>query len=114
MASDACHIPSMHLGQEHAMGKQHSRHWSKEDWPSTGDTSGHQQNVTLASLIEPDPTPIMPHFDAGNFRAHERIDNPYFPLLRGLVYTYGVIPDEPDGDVERNDVLASFENRMIA
>ncbi len=63
------------------------------------------------SLIDPSPNPILPEFDADDFRPRERIDNPYFPAIRGTVYTYGLL--EEGEAVERNDVFATFEDKRI-
>ncbi|HET6161563.1 MAG TPA: hypothetical protein VFE34_24695 [Dongiaceae bacterium] len=94
------------------MSKHRFRMWGggDDDWMTSEANSS-----TPASLaaIEPSPAPILPEFDAGNFRKHERIDNPYFPLLRGTVYTYGVEPEEAGEATERNDVFATFENKKI-
>jgi len=63
-------------------------------------------------LIDPSPNPVLPTFDADDFRPNRRIDNPYFPVIRGTVYTYG---NQPEGgeDFEWNDVFATFENKTV-
>jgi hypothetical protein len=77
--------------------------------------SSHRHSTDLSSstpsLIEPSPNPTLPTFNVSDFRAHERIDNPYFPQIRGTVYTYGLL--EEGEAVERNDVFATFENKKI-
>jgi hypothetical protein len=70
-------------------------------------------DLALASNVDPSPNPTLPEFDEHDFRKSQRIDNPYFPLLRGSVYTYGNVPQEEGEDIERNDVFATFENKMI-
>ena len=106
------------------MAKHHSRNWIDDHdfgdfanmWSSSGATRRPTEAAAAspATLIDPSPSPTLPDFDAHNFRSGERIDNPYFPLIRGSVYTYGVEPEEEGGDTERNDVFATFENKMIA
>jgi hypothetical protein len=82
-----------------------------DDWPTSSNSGSH--TFAGSAAIEPSPSPTLPAFDADNFRKHERIDNPYFPLIRGSVYTYGVLPEEEGEDTERNDVFATFENKSI-
>src|SRR4030095_4986373 len=87
-----------------------SRTWrdGDDDWA----TSATSTIAASAAIIDPSPSPTLPEFDRHDFRRHERIDNPYFPLLRGVVYSYGVVDEEgPTG--ERNDVFATFENKKI-
>jgi hypothetical protein len=67
----------------------------------------------IASDINPSPDPILPEFDAHDYRKSQRIDNPHFPLIRGSVYTYGNVPQGEDEDLERNDVFATFESKTI-
>ncbi|MEZ5829905.1 MAG: hypothetical protein R3D05_01850 [Dongiaceae bacterium] len=105
------------------MGNHHSKHWRDDDistspagWSSWLDHFGSRSGTALheaGALIDPSPSPTLPHFDPGDFRSHQRIDNPYFPLIRGSVYTYGVLNDEGELE-ERDDVFATFENKMIA
>jgi len=104
---------------EDSMGRQHPRNWRGEDdfrnaadWISNFSAGGHHSKPA-ASAIEPSPSPTLPDFDADDFRSHERIDNPYFPALRGTVYTYGNIPEGEDADTERNDIFATFLNKTI-
>ena len=66
-----------------------------------------------ASVIDPSPNPILPEFDAHNFKPNQRIDNPYSPMIRGTVYTYAKLPEEAGDDTEWNDVFATFESKMI-
>lgn len=68
-------------------------------------------STSTPSLVEPSPNPTLPTFNVNDFRAHERIDNPYFPQIRGTVYSYGLL--EEGEAVERNDVFATFENKKI-
>jgi len=106
------------------MAKHHSKSWIDDnifggfaDQPPNAGATRHLNETNTASaatLIDPSPSPTLPHFDADNFRSHQRIDNPYFPLIRGSVYTYGVQPDEEGEATERNDVFATFDNKMIA
>jgi hypothetical protein len=80
---------------------------------AAGPNQSSNTSANLATAIEPSPSPTLPEFDADDFRSRERIDNPYFPALRGTVYTYGNIPEGDDEDTERNDVFATFENKMV-
>ncbi len=80
---------------------------------------GHRPGGGTSALTDdlptPSPNPDLPVFNAGNFTAGHAIDNPYFPIIPGTIYTYGTLPDEdePDADQERNDVFASFETKQI-
>lgn len=98
------------------MSKHRLKRWQDGDydWAANPNTSSHTA-ATSAALIDPSPSPTLPAFDADDFRRNERIDNPYFPLIRGSVYTYGVLPDEDeeDGELEWNDVFSTFENKTI-
>jgi len=51
-------------------------------------------STSTPTLIDPSPNPTLPEFDADDFRSNQRIDNPYFPIIRGTVYTYG---NQPQG-----------------
>lgn len=108
------------------MGRRHPKNWRDEDdfrnateWASSFGSPGHDSKLaasaSLASACDPSPTPTLPDFDAGNFKSGQPINNPYFPVIRGTVYTYGTLPDEgdPDAEVERNDVFATFESKTI-
>lgn len=79
------------------------------EWISHHHGTGSSSGTPL--LIDPSPNPILPEFDADDFRSHQRIDNPYFPAIRGTVYTYGLL--EEGEAVERNDIFATFENKRI-
>jgi hypothetical protein len=94
------------------MTRHRSKKWPEddEDWLTS---SNAHASATRNADLEPSPNPTLPEFDANDFRTRERIDNPYFPLLRGFVYTYGNVPEEEDDDIERNDLFASFENKSI-
>jgi len=106
------------------MGKQYWNKWRDDDWfgdgtawlSAFGGGGHHHKPAPSTSLIDPSPSPTLPVFDAANFQAGEPIDNPYFPVIPGTVYTYGTLPDEedPESDVERNDVFATFETKQIA
>jgi hypothetical protein len=101
---------------EDSMARRISRNWRAQDDDLRAAANASQAGATASasiSDIEPSPNPTLPEFDADNFRAKERIDNPYFPLIRGTVYTYGNAPEEEGDDVERNDVFATFENKKI-
>ncbi len=103
------------------MGRQHPRKWLEDDdlrdsFELASNSSYRAQTtaaVEASSVPDPSPSPTLPEFDADNFRSTERIDNPYFPLIRGSVYTYGTLPEEEGEDTERNDVFATFENKSI-
>src|SRR5687767_354494 len=81
------------------------------EWSSTSHRPRMDSSTSAPSLIDPSPNPTLPEFDADDFRANQRIDNPYFPAIRGTVYTYGLL--EEGEAVERNDVFATFENKKI-
>ena len=98
------------------MASRTLKKWLDDDFfRDPTDESSHRHRVDSSTsdpaLIDPSPNPILPAFDADDFRAHERIDNPYFPQIRGTVYTYGLL--EEGEAVERNDVFATFENKKI-
>lgn len=102
------------------MARRTSRNWREED--EIGEPSARAAHrpaettsISAASAadLDPSPSPTLPDFDADDFRAKERIDNPYFPLIRGSVYTYGNVPEEDGDDLERNDVFTTFENKTI-
>ena len=80
-------------------------------WSSTSQRHRTDSSTSAASDVEPSPNPTLPTFNVNDFRAHERIDNPYFPQTRGTVYSYGLL--EEGEAVERNDVFATFENKKI-
>jgi hypothetical protein len=92
--------------------------WLDDDFfrhPTEGSSTSQHRKVHSSSgapsLTEPSPNPILPEFDAKDFRAQERIDNPYFPHLPGTVYTYGLL--EEGEAVERNDVFSTFESKRV-
>jgi hypothetical protein len=100
------------------MASRTLRRWPDDDFfrdPPESSSAYHHHKVGSSSsvppLIDPSPNPVLPEFDAQDFRAQERIDNPYFPHLRGTVYTYGLL--EEGEAVERNDVFSTFENKRI-
>jgi hypothetical protein len=84
--------------------------------PLEGSPGSHRHRMdsstSAPTLIDPSPNPTLPEFDADDFRSNQRIDNPYFPVIRGTVYTYG---NQPEGgeDFEWNDVLATFESKTV-
>lgn len=75
------------------------------------DTPCHSSSAE--SLSDPSPNPTLPEFRAGDFKPNQRIDNPYFPVIRGTVYTYAKLPEELGEDTEWNDVFATFESKTI-
>jgi hypothetical protein len=81
------------------------------EWSSTSHRHSTGSSSSTPSLIDPSPNPTLPTFNVNDFRANERIDNPYFPQIRGTVYSYGLL--EEGEAVERNDVFATFENKRI-
>ncbi len=99
------------------MASRTLRKWLDDDFfrdPTDGSSHRHRMDSSTSnpSLIDPSPNPVLPEFDADDFRRHERIDNPYFPAIRGTVYT--LRPAGGSGEaVERNDVFATFENKRI-
>ena len=80
--------------------------------PTEWSHSTSRYGPSTEALIDPSPNPTLPEFDAGDFKPHQRIDNPYFPVIRGTVYTYG---NQPEGgeDFEWNDVFATFESNTV-
>jgi hypothetical protein len=94
------------------MTRHRSKTWPEDDENRLTNSNAHA-SATLDADLEPSPNPTLPEFDANDFRTRERIDNPYFPHLRGFVYTYGNVPEEPDDDVERIDVFSTFEDKSI-
>src|SRR5688572_6069076 len=90
--------------------------WLDDDFfrdPTDGSSHRHSTGLSSStpSLTDPSPNPTLPTFNVNDFRAHERIDNPYFPQIRGTVYSYGLL--EEGEAVERNDVFATFESKKI-
>ena len=55
---------------------------------------------------------ILPNFDQAQFTPEAPIDNPYFPLSPGTVFSYG--GETLEGEVESNDVLVTDATRQIA
>lgn len=96
------------------MGKHSFRKWrgDEDDHDFAGSQRYSGNSIQTASNIEPSPSPTLPDFDAANFRPGKSIDNPYFPVIRGLVHTYGNRP-EGDENSERNDVFATFEGKTV-
>lgn len=95
------------------MAKRRLKWWRDDEEHLSAGPSSTAGMQASATAIEPSPSPTLPEFDADDFRSRERIDNPYFPLLRGFVYSYGNVPEDEDDDVERSDVFASFENKRV-
>ncbi|HKP25768.1 MAG TPA: hypothetical protein VJV39_18010 [Dongiaceae bacterium] len=93
------------------MASRTLKKWLDDDFWSHS-TSRHQSTSTEA-LPDPSPNPTLPVFDADNFRPNQRIDNPYFPAIRGTVYTYATLPEEEGDDTEWNNVFATFESKTI-
>jgi Ca2+-binding RTX toxin-like protein len=59
----------------------------------------------------------LPNFDAATFKSGDAIDNPYFPLIPGTIYTYeGEQEDEETGEeIEENIRLAvTFKTEKVA
>ncbi len=54
---------------------------------------------------------ILPEFDKANFRPGSPIDNPYFPLTPGTVFSYQGVTIE--GEVESNDLWVTDATRRI-
>ena len=71
-----------------------------------------EQAQTPAS-IDPSPNPHLPDFDPSDFKPHQRIDNPYSPVIRGTVYNYAKLPEEDGDETEWNDVFSTFESKMV-
>jgi hypothetical protein len=58
--------------------------------------------------------PVLPNFDAATFIPDAPIDNPFFPLVPGTLYTYeGQRQQDSETVTETDTVLVSFQTRTI-
>jgi hypothetical protein len=99
------------------MASRTLKKWLDDDFfhttPESSHGTPHRHAASDVSLPDPSPNPTLPEFHADNFRPNQRIDNPYFPVIRGTVYTYAKLPEEEGDDTEWNDVFATFESKTI-
>jgi hypothetical protein len=79
---------------------------------SIGVAPHHRNLATCEPQKERAMAAVLPDFDPPDFTPREPIDNAYFPLTPGTVFTFS--GQTPDGEVESNDVLVTGENRQIA
>jgi hypothetical protein len=70
----------------------------------------------LTTLTKPAAAnPVVPDFDPADFVAGAPIDNPYFPLKPGTVFTYGAqVNDEGDTAFELEKDFVTFQTKLIA
>jgi hypothetical protein len=57
---------------------------------------------------------VLPDFDRADFTPDRPVDNPYFPLTPGTVFSFRGLNPEGEGEIESNDVLVTDATREIA
>jgi len=70
--------------------------------------------VISAACSVASATPDLPDFGAATFVSGATIDNPYFPLTPGTIYTYyGEKEEDGEIEVELNEVYVTFNTREV-